>query len=102
MIYITQLIYIKEGEEQAFLEFEARAMPKLGKYGGKLLLRLRPNEDSYIEANIDEDPYEIHFVSFPSEELFQAYMNDDERKQFLHLKEQSIRRVVLIKGFKIL
>jgi len=101
MIYITQLIYIQEGEEQAFLEFEARALPKLGKYGGKLLLRLRPNEDSYVETNVDEEPYEIHFVSFVSEEMFQAYMKDEERKQFLHLKEQSIRKVVLIKGFKM-
>lgn len=69
----------------------------MGKYGGKLLFRLRPGEAAYIESTI-EKPYEVHFISFESETDFQAFLKDEERKQFFHLKEQSIRETLLIKG----
>jgi hypothetical protein len=50
-----------------------------------------------VESRI-ENPYEIHPVSFRAEPDFQGFMKDKERKQFLHLKEQSIRWLVLYKG----
>lgn len=100
MIYITQLIYLKEGEEKAFHEFESVAIPIIAKYNGTLSLRVRPTQNEIIESNI-EPPYEIHLVEFDSESDFQHFMQDEERKQILHLKEQSIRSVVLIKGQRI-
>lgn len=56
MYYITQLIYIQEGKEQIFDEFENLAIPIISKYEGKLLLRLRPDKNAFIEHNI-EKPY---------------------------------------------
>lgn len=100
MIFITQLIYIKEGKEAIFNEFEDIAIPAISKYNGKLLLRVRPEESAIVEASI-ERPYEIHLVEFAADEDFQNFMRDEERKKFLHLKEQSIRSVVLIKGIKL-
>ena len=100
MIYITQLIYIKAGQENVFHQFEDIAIPIIAKYNGKLLLRVRPDEESIIENNIDK-PYEIHLVEFAAESDFDAFMHDEERKQFLHLKEQSIKSLVLIKGTKL-
>lgn len=97
MIYITQLIYIKENEELVFNQFEEIAIPIISKYNGQLLLRTRPEANSYIEANI-EKPYEIHLISFGSDDDFRQFLQDPERKRFLHLKEQSIRSVMLIKG----
>lgn len=97
MIYFTQLIYIKEGQEAIFHQFEDIAIPAILKYNGRLLLRIRPTEDTFIESNI-EKPYEVHLVEFESESDFNDFMKDEERKQFLHLKEQSIQSVVLIKG----
>ena len=97
MLYITQLIYIKEGQENVFHEFEDIAIPIISKYKGRLLIRVRPDEGSIIESEI-ETPYEIHLVEFESESDFEAFMKDEERKKFLHLKEQSIRSVLLIKG----
>jgi uncharacterized protein (DUF1330 family) len=97
MIYITQLIYIKEGQEKIFHQFEDIAIPIISKYNGQLLLRVRPTQETIIESNI-ENPYEIHLVSFKTESDFQGFMRDEERKQFLHLKEQSIRWSVLYKG----
>jgi uncharacterized protein (DUF1330 family) len=100
MIYITQLIYIIEGQEKVFDEFESIAIPTILKYNGKLLLRVRPTENNFIESHI-EKPYEIHFVEFVTQQDFDNFMKDEERKKFLHLKEQSIKTSILIKGTKL-
>ena len=100
MIFITQLIYILEGQETVFDQFEAIAIPAISKYNGRLLLRVRPGEEAFIESNM-EHPYEIHLVEFETDEDLAHFMQDEERKRFLHLKERSIRSVVLIKGVKL-
>lgn len=100
MIHITQLIYVIEGQEDIFDEFESVAIPTISKYNGRLLFRLRPPKESYIESQI-EQPYEIHLVEFDALEDFQNFMKDEERKKFLHLKEQSIKSSVLYLGQKI-
>ena len=100
MIYITQLVYIKEGQEAVFDQFEAIAIPIIAKYNGRLLFRLRPSEGNFVESHIP-NPYEIHLVEFDSDADFQNFMQDEERKQFLHLKEKSIESSVLYKGTKI-
>jgi len=100
MLYLTQLIYLQPGQEKTFDEFEAVAIPLIAKYNGSMLFRLRPSAADFIEAQI-ERPYEIHFVRFLGEEDFRAFMADEERKQFLHLKEASIRSSFLVKGEKL-
>lgn len=100
MIYITQFIFLKEGQEDVFQQFEALAIPILYKYNGLLLLRVRPTEASFIESRI-EKPYEIHLVSFDSEVDFENFKRDEERKAFLHLKEQSIKATLTIKGVSL-
>ncbi len=100
MIFITQLIYIKERQESVFHQFEDIAMPTISKYNGRLLLRVRPDHNSMIENNI-ERPYEIHLVEFDTEQDFENFKQDDERKKFLHLKDQSVKSVLLIKGVKL-
>jgi len=83
-----------------FHQFEEIAIPAIRKYNGRLLLRIRPLDNSFIEHHI-EKPYEIHLVEFETEQDFQNFSNDEERKQFLHLKEQSVKSVLLIKGIKL-
>ena len=100
MIYLTQLIYLKEGQESVFHEFEDIAIPLISKYNGTLLLRIRSDEKSFIAGSL-ENPYEIHLVEFPNEQDFIRYGQDEERKKFLHLKAQSIRSSWLIKGEKL-
>jgi uncharacterized protein (DUF1330 family) len=100
MIYITQLIYLIAGQENIFNQFEAIAIPLISKYNGRLLLRLRPDNSAFIEHHIDR-PYEIHLVEFDADQDFQNFMLDEERKQFLHLKEQSIKASILYKGVKL-
>ncbi|HCX24010.1 MAG: DUF1330 domain-containing protein [Flammeovirgaceae bacterium] len=100
MIHITQLIYVIPGQENVFDQFESVAIPIISKYNGRLTLRIRPDDNSVIESSI-EMPYEIHLVEFDQEQDFLDFMKDEERKQFLYLKEQSIRSSVLYKGEKL-
>jgi uncharacterized protein (DUF1330 family) len=100
MIFLTQLIYIKEGQEEVFHQFEDVAIPAISKYNGRLLLRVRPDDHTMIANNIDK-PYEIHLVEFDSEQDFKNFSVDEDRKKFLHLKEQSVKSVWLIKGVKL-
>ncbi len=100
MILITQLIYLIEGQEKIFDEFESIAIPTISKYNGRLLFRVRPTENSFIESHIDK-PYEIHLAEFDTEQDFENFKQDEERKKFLHLKEQSIKMSILIQGTKL-
>lgn len=100
MIYITQLIYINEGQEHVFDQFENIALPAIAKYNGRLLLRIRPTESSFIEYSIDK-PYEVHLVEFDNDQDFENFKQDEERKKFLHLKEQSVKMSILIHGKKL-
>jgi uncharacterized protein (DUF1330 family) len=100
MIYLTQLIYLEEGQQEVFHQFENVAIPIISKYNGRLLLRIRPDNNSFIEYTIDK-PYEVHLVEFNSEQDFENFMKDEERKKFLYLKEQSIKTSILFKGVKL-
>ncbi|MFK8038720.1 MAG: hypothetical protein AB8B74_10555 [Crocinitomicaceae bacterium] len=100
MIYITQLIYIKPGQEKEFDQFEAIAIPIIRKYNGKLALRIRPEKNSFIESHI-EQPYEIHLVEFDTQKDFDSFKEDEERKKFMHLKDRSIQSSILIQGVKL-
>ncbi|MBU2907477.1 hypothetical protein KO529_21935 [Arenibacter algicola] len=100
MIYITQLIYVIAGQEEIFHQFEDIAIPIILKYNGRLTLRIRPSEESIIEKNM-EKPYEIHLVEFNTQEDFDNFKKDEERRKFLHLKEKSIKSSILIQGTKL-
>ena len=97
MIYYTQLIFLHRGREKEFLEFEDHVLPMLAKYDGKLLYRVRPSEEDIISSETGT-PYEVHLVSFPARTNFDAYASDPVRQKYLHLKNDSISRVLLIEG----
>jgi hypothetical protein len=100
MIYITQLIFVKEGKEAIFHEFEDNVLPLIEKFNGQLLYRVRPDDSAYVVAT-GEKPYEIHFVTFESESDLQDYMKDDGRLKFIHLKNESVQSMLLAKGEKM-
>ncbi|MFZ1807990.1 MAG: DUF1330 domain-containing protein [Cyclobacteriaceae bacterium] len=100
MIYLTQLIFVKKGQEEKFLEFERFAIPLMEKYNGKMLYRLRPEAAHFIDES-KELPYEMHFVSFDSEEDLTEFMKDDSRLEFIHLKDESVKSILIVKGEKM-
>ncbi len=97
MIYLTMIIFLKEGKEAVFHEFEDFAIPLMSDYSGSVLYRIRPTEESLIACQ-GPPPYEIHFISFDSENDFHNFLRDERRKAFMHLKEASIKTTFLVKG----
>lgn len=99
-VYYTQLIFIREGKEDTFREFEDHVLPLLAKYNGELIYRARPSRDSVIESTVGH-PYEVHLISFATREDFDAYARDEERQKHRPLKDESVERVLLIEGTSI-
>jgi uncharacterized protein (DUF1330 family) len=97
MIFLTQIVYIKPGQEGPFNEFEAVALPAITRYHGQVLMRVRPGAEQVIEGTMPA-PYEIHLISFPNDSDLAAFLNDEERKKYLHLKEASIESTIIYKG----
>jgi uncharacterized protein (DUF1330 family) len=100
MIYLTQLVYLIPGKEKVFDQFEDIAIPLISKYNGRLLLRVKPSDNCFVQHTIDK-PYEIHLVEFNNEKDFKSFQQDEQRKKFLHLKEESVKSSVLIQGVKL-
>lgn len=97
MLYYTQLIYIRKGQEEVFHRFEDGVLPLLKKHGGELIYRARPDAASVITCP-GEQPYEIHLVTFQNKAGFEAYRDDPGRLKFMQLKNESVARVLLLEG----
>ena len=97
MIYYTQIIFIKDGQEDAFHSFEDKVLPLLQQHNGELIYRVRPPVSAVI-ATAFGYPYEIHVVSFTDRENFENYRDDPERLRHMQLKDESVDRVILIEG----
>src|SRR4051812_34447732 len=97
MIYLTQLVYVHPGKESEFEQFENAVLPLLARHGGELLLRLRPEAASFV-AGSSERPYEVHLVGFQTEDGLAGFSKDPDRKQFMHLKDESVRSSLVVVG----
>lgn len=53
MVTITQFVYVKEGKEEIFQQFESLVLPLIPQYNGKLLLRLRTGQEQLIEGELE-------------------------------------------------
>ena len=96
MIFITALIYIYEGSEEAFQEYESLVLPLLAAFKGQLHHRIRcPRE---ADKSIEDQPYEIHVLSFESEQDFQNYLGDKRRLSLEPLKKKTIKSTSLYRG----
>jgi hypothetical protein len=100
MIYYTQLIFIKQGCEEAFHSFEEKVLPLLKGHSGELLYRIRPEKNSIIESS-RELPYEIHLVTFDNKAGFESYKNDPKRLEFMEMKNSSVEKIILIEGVEL-
>ena len=95
MIYLTQLIHVREGREADFQVRRGRSS-SVEPFSSSCSAS-SPRPVSKI-AGSGELPYEVHIVRFETEEGLARYSNDEERQRWLHLKDQSVRSALLIKG----
>ncbi|SOD78186.1 DUF1330 domain-containing protein [Spirosoma fluviale] len=100
MLYYTQIVFVKEGQEAVFHAFEDQVLPLLERHKGTLLYRVRPDTASVLTTTLGH-PYEIHLVSFPDRTDFESYRDDPERRQHITLKDTSVERILLVEGRRL-
>lgn len=74
-------VYLKDGKQAQFEQYKTKGAALLEKYGGKIERILKPK--MVVRGDI-ELPDEIHFATYPSMEVFNAFNADPE---FAKLRE---------------
>ncbi len=87
-------LFIHPGREVEFRQFETQAARIMKKYGGQVERVIRPLASGAPESS----PYEIHVVTFPSREHFEAYRTDQGLASFAALRQAAIARTDIIMG----
>jgi uncharacterized protein (DUF1330 family) len=75
-LYILVRLWIHKGRETEFEAYESKVARIMERYGGIIERAIRP---SGVSEGSDE-PFEVHVLKFPSRELYDAYLNDAERR----------------------
>ncbi len=87
-------LFIHPGQEQQFTEFEMRAARIMRRFGGSIDCVIRP----YVSPHGVLTPHEIHVVSFPSMEQFEAYRADPELATLAPLRQAAIVKTEITIG----
>jgi len=87
-------LFIHPGREVEFRQFETEAARVMKKYGGQIAHVIRPTGSGQSGSS----PHEIHIVSFPSLESFEAYRGDPDLARLAPLRQAAIARTEVIVG----
>ena len=87
-ITIVAALYIHAGREAEFEQFETAAESIMRRYGGSLERRV--GFDSK-----DDQPHEVHILTFPDEDAFASYRADAELKSLTELRARAIRHTTV-------
>jgi antibiotic biosynthesis monooxygenase (ABM) superfamily enzyme len=75
-LYVLVRLWIHEGRETEFEAYETKVSGVMARHGGVIERAIRPSKAS--EGS--DEPFEVHVLRFPSQELYDAYLNDAERR----------------------
>lgn len=97
-IYLVVSLWIREANIAAFEAYEQKAHGIMQKYGGSIekIIRLIPSAE---QAN---QPFEVHLVRFPNNQMFDAYRLDAEYKALSLEREAVITKTAVLPGYEIL
>ena len=76
-LYIVVRLWIHRGLEAEFEAYERKASRVMARYGGVIERAIRTSRASNDGS---EEPFEVHLLSFPTRELYDAYQDDAERR----------------------
>jgi len=93
-LILVASLFIHPGHEGEFRQFETEAARIMKKYEGTIEWVIRPT----TSAQSGSVPYEMHIVSFPSLERFEAYRGDADLAGLAPLRQAAIARTEVIMG----
>ena len=71
--YILVRLWIRKGLEREFEAYERKVSRIMARYGGVIERAIRTSGAS-------DEPFEVHLLRFPSDELYDAFRDDAERR----------------------
>lgn len=86
------LLHIDSEHRDDYERFEAEASRIMGRHGGRIERRLETSGLPGIDGDV---PDEVHLVTFPSLESFEAYRLDPALTPLAELRSRAIRRTVI-------
>ena len=93
-IYVTVLVYIKEGMQTTFAEYRAKTGAIFERYGARIEKVIKPTMMAKGEMEL---PSEILFAVFDSKESMEAVNNDtDYQKVIEELRTPSVDKLIVI------
>lgn len=75
--YIVVRLWIHTGREAEFEAYERKVSRIMARYGGVIERAIRT---SGVPNNGSDEPFEVHLLSFPTRDLYDAYLDDPERR----------------------
>jgi uncharacterized protein (DUF1330 family) len=92
-IVVVASLWVREGRVAEFEAYERKASRIMKRYGGVIERAVR------VDAGTPSDrPFEVHFVSFPSQAMFDAYRADAELNTLSDEREAVITKSVVLLG----
>ena len=77
LLYVLVRLWIHKGLEAEFEAYERKVSRIMARYGGVIERAIRTSQA--LDGGSDE-PFEVHVVRFPSQDLYDAYRDDAERR----------------------
>lgn len=82
-------LFIHEGREAEFEEFESAAAGIMRRHGGAIERRIGAG------SPVAGQPYEVHIVTFPNRRLLETYRGDPDLKALANLRARAIRDTIV-------
>src|SRR5262245_5292238 len=76
-LYILVRLWIHRGLEAEFEAYERKVSRLMARYGGVIERAIRTSGASNDGS---DEPFEVHLLSFPTRERYDAYRDDPERR----------------------
>ncbi len=77
LLYILVRLWIRRDLEAEFEAYERKVSRIMARYGGVIERAIRTSRTS---GDASDEPFEVHVLKFPSRDLYDAYLNDSERR----------------------
>jgi uncharacterized protein (DUF1330 family) len=91
MLYITVMLYGKQGIKGEFREYETKALNIFKNYGGEIITAYAPLNDGSQE----ETPDEIQILKIENKAELEKFMNDPDRIKIADERNAVIRKTEL-------
>jgi antibiotic biosynthesis monooxygenase (ABM) superfamily enzyme len=75
-LYILVRLWIHSGLETEFEAYERKVSRIMARYGGVIECAIR----TLSASDRSDEPFEVHVLKFPSQDLYDAYQDDAERR----------------------